>query len=219
MASVVDICNLALANLGQNGNISSISPPEGSQYAETCARFYPIARDLMLEMHNWSFATKRAQLAQLSQTPVGDWRYAYAVPSDRIRIISLLPLVELDYDNQGYQSQAIYDRDRLQHRRSDDSFGSIDFIEENGILYTNEPNAMVRYVWRVTDSTKFTPAFVDALSWLLASYLAGPIKKADPKFITGMRQMAMQAGMSAAKHDANAVQVTVSPQPSWIRDR
>ena len=58
MASEVDICNLALGHLGDNATVSSISPPEGSAQAEHCARFYPIARDALLEMHNWNFAMR-----------------------------------------------------------------------------------------------------------------------------------------------------------------
>lgn len=51
MASEVDICNLALARLGDNATVASIDPPEGSAQAEHCARFYAIARDSLLEMH------------------------------------------------------------------------------------------------------------------------------------------------------------------------
>ena len=56
MASVVDICNLALAHIGDDATVSSIDPPEGSAQAEHCKRFYAIARDTMLQMHNWNFA-------------------------------------------------------------------------------------------------------------------------------------------------------------------
>ena len=60
MASEVDICNLALSHLGDTATIASLDPPEGSAQAEHCARFYPIARDSLLEMHAWGFATSRA---------------------------------------------------------------------------------------------------------------------------------------------------------------
>ena len=68
MASEVDICNLALAHLGDSATVASINPPEGSAQAEMCQRFYPIARDSLLEMHNWGFATRRKALAQLNNT-------------------------------------------------------------------------------------------------------------------------------------------------------
>ena len=61
MATEVDICNLALAHLGDDATIASINPPEGSAQAEKAARFYPIARNTLLELHSWNFAScKRA---------------------------------------------------------------------------------------------------------------------------------------------------------------
>ena len=48
MATEVDICNLALAHLGDDATIASLNPPEGSAQAEKAARFYPIARNSLL---------------------------------------------------------------------------------------------------------------------------------------------------------------------------
>ncbi|NBQ76422.1 MAG: hypothetical protein EBU14_13895, partial [Acetobacteraceae bacterium] len=66
MASEVDICNLALANLGDTATVASINPPEGSAQSEHCSRFYPIARDTLLEMHNWNFSTRRILLPEVA---------------------------------------------------------------------------------------------------------------------------------------------------------
>ena len=63
MATEVDICNLALAHLGDDATIASLSPPEGSAQAEKAARFYPIARNTLLEMHTWNFASKAWKLS------------------------------------------------------------------------------------------------------------------------------------------------------------
>ena len=89
MASVVDICNLALAHIGDDATVSSIDPPEGSAQAEHCKRFYAIARDTMLQMHNWNFASKRISLAQVTN-PITEWLYAYAAPSDMSVAVSIL---------------------------------------------------------------------------------------------------------------------------------
>jgi hypothetical protein len=51
MSSVIDICNLALSHIGQAADVSSIDPPENSIEAEYCARFYPMARDTLLEAY------------------------------------------------------------------------------------------------------------------------------------------------------------------------
>ena len=67
MASAVDICNLALARLGDSATVASIDPPEGSAQSEHCARFYPLARRQIFEAHNWSFLIRREKLAPLHQ--------------------------------------------------------------------------------------------------------------------------------------------------------
>src|ERR1700749_866939 len=87
MASVVNICNLALGGLGEDATVTAISPPDGSQNASYCQQFYPIARDMFLEMHNWRFASKRMPLAQLNTTEIpAEWVYAYAIPSTCIKV-------------------------------------------------------------------------------------------------------------------------------------
>lgn len=157
MASAVDICNLALGHLGDEATVSSISPPEGSAQAEHCARFYPVARDVALVAHAWNFATRRIALAAVTNT-VDSWAFAYAVPTGYLAILSVLkPESTDDTDIQDF------------------------VIESTGagdeILYTNVDLAVARYIVRVVDTAKFSPLFVSATSWLLASYLAGPIMK------------------------------------------
>src|SRR5437868_3345326 len=90
MSSEVEICNMALSHLGDSATVASIDPPEGSSQAEHCQRWYPIARNALLEMHDWGFATTRALLAEVvSQFP--QWRHSYARPSDCLKVLAVLP--------------------------------------------------------------------------------------------------------------------------------
>ena len=89
MATEVDICNLALAHLGDDATIASLSPPEGSAQAEKAARFYPIARNSLLEMHTWNFASKRGNLALTTNT-LDQWDYAYTAPSDMMSPVAII---------------------------------------------------------------------------------------------------------------------------------
>jgi hypothetical protein len=152
MASDVDICNLALSHFGQDANVTSIQTPDGPD-AEHCKRFYPIARDEMLEEFDWSFARKRATLAAVTNDRE-DWAYKYAIPSDCLKERRALP--------EGY---------------ADNLADGIDCEKEGDFLYTNEDVTTLVYTKRLTDTTKFSPLFVSALSWRLASYLVGPITK------------------------------------------
>ena len=97
MATEVDICNLALAHLGDDATIATIKPPEGSAQAEKAARFYPIARNSLLEMHTWNFASKRESLA-LTTVTLDQWDYAYQAPTDMMNPISIIsPTAQNDY--------------------------------------------------------------------------------------------------------------------------
>lgn len=196
MASVVDICNLALAHLGDDATIASIDPPEGSAQAEHCARFYPVARDALLEMHAWGFATKRVRLAALS-VESWDWAFAYAKPNNIIRTLSVLsPASSADAQTQPYE------------------------IEVDTIL-TDQEDAVLRYTERATDTTKYPPLFVDALTWLLASYLAGTVIKGDAGASMAKSCLQSFAGpFSLAKaSDANQRRVIPDHSPSWIGGR
>ncbi|WP_250533979.1 hypothetical protein [Caballeronia sp. AZ10_KS36] len=219
MASAVDICNLALGHLGDDATVSSLSPPEGSAQAEHCARFYPIARDLCLESHEWGFATRRADLALLADTPPPGFQFVYAMPSNCRNIIDLVDPVALDdytYHGHGeHWRNAARDPVPYELETRDDG---------TQVIYTNLANAKIRYVYSVTDTTKFSAQFVDALAWLLAAYLAGPIIKGDTGMQVGQAMLrAFTASISQAKtSDANnrrRSRAESERNPSWIASR
>lgn len=159
MASAVDICNLALSHIGQQPVVISIDPPDGSAEADLFGRIYPMARDKLLEMHPWRFATRRATLARLADNELeGHWAYAYALPADALRPLAVLP------------------------PNSTDDLSAVNFTVElastgSPALYTDVEDAVLKYIARVEDTTRYSPLFVSALARLLASYAAGSISR------------------------------------------
>jgi hypothetical protein len=154
MASEIDICNLALSHLGDEATVASISPPEGSVQAEHCARFYPMARDSLLSTHPWGFSTRRAVLAPSAVAPIG-WAYAYVKPADALVVLSVI--TDGAETPQAFQCESDADGTEL--------------------VFTDQAEAVAVYSVRVEDAQRFPPLFVDALTWWLASMLAGPIIK------------------------------------------
>lgn len=211
MASAVDICNLALGHLGDRATVASLDPPEGSAQAEHCARFYPLARDTLLEMHAWNFATKRATLAQLNST-VEAWAYSYATPTDAIKLLYVLPSYTTTDNELVYNSDSTY----IPHP-------FVREVNETGadVVYTNVEDAVLRYIARVTDTTRFSPLFVQTLSWHLASMLAGPIIKGDQGAAEAKRCAAMmQQWLGQAKaSNANQGRNRVDHSVSWMAHR
>jgi hypothetical protein len=219
MASEVDISNLALGHLGDNATVASLEPPEGSAQAEHCARFYPIARDSLLEMHHWNFATKRVQLAALDN-PWPQWQHAYAKPADCLNIISVIDPEAPD----DYATITGYNPNRTP------LLGSFVVpqryvVETNeagaGVILTNQEDAVLRYTAQVTDTTKFSPLFVMALTHHLASMLAGPILKGEAGQVEGKRQTQLMMGYlgKAASSDSNQRKVDAVHNVGWIQGR
>ncbi|SEB24794.1 hypothetical protein [Paraburkholderia sartisoli] len=221
MASEVDICNLALAHLGDRATVSSISPPEGSAQAEHCARFYPIARDMVLEAHEWGFATKRANLALLTDTPPPGFQFVYQMPVDCRNIIDLIDP----------NAPTFFPIDERCGHWQDDAFTmpAVPYeLEARGdgtaVFYTNLENAIIRYVASVTDTTKFSAQVVDTIAWLLAAYLAGPVIKGDAgATMAGACMKAYQISLAQARtNDANNRRRSISqsqrPAP-WLQNR
>ena len=175
MASVQDICNTALSHIGSDAIISSISPPDGSVEAGHCARFYPLARQTMIEMIQPSFARTRVALAEVTNDSTV-WAYAYARPSACIKPLRILTLGA---------GVTVFTQDEVVLNADEASSATFDI--EADVIYTNEPEAVLVYLRDVTDSSKFTPMMVIGMSYLLASFLAGPIVKGDSGASAGQK--------------------------------
>lgn len=218
MASEVDICNLALAHLGDNATVATLSPPDGSAQAEHCARFYPMARDALLEMHTWDFTVSRVALALLSTNATG-WAYTYAAPSNVLNLLAVLdPAAPDDYSatvhsGSWYDAAGQYTPQPFQ--------AEVDAATGADIILTNQVDATLRYSKRVTDTTRFSPLFVRALSWMLASELAGPVIKGEAGATMAGRCNAvfMKLLTQATAADANSRQVKPRQNVAWMAGR
>lgn len=212
MPSIVDICNTALSHIGAEAQVASISPPDGSVEAGYCARFYPIARRTALEAVSPRFAQQRVTLAEVANAS-DVWAYAYDLPSDCVRPLRVFNGSTLDALLVGADSTVDY---LLTDERS-----SADFAVEGTTLRTNEPEAVLLYVFDQTDTTKWTPMFGVGVGMLLAGYLAGPIIKG----MEGMRvgQAWTESGMNmlqtAGASEANAAGERNDYLPETIRAR
>lgn len=201
MPSVVQICNMALSHIGSEARVSSITPPDGSVEAGYCATFYDLARTELLEPGSWAFSLSRATLAQVTN-PSTAWAYAYAKPSDCLRVLRILrPNTAVTVFTQDQADPHIDDRTSAQ------------FDIEGETILTNEPDAVVVYVRDVTDTARFSASFTSAFSYLLSSYLAGPIIKGNEgvRVGDGMRQRAAGMADIAAAASANASHAETAP--------
>ena len=148
MATEVSICSNALRRLGDDP-ITSLT--EDTERARLCNAFYGDTRDYVLRSHSWNFATTRATLPQLSTTPIYEYSYQYALPTDPY----CLRVLSMEYNDYIYKIEHVAGIGR--------------------VLLSNEDTAKILYVARITDTTQFDSMFVDCLTAKLAAELAYPV--------------------------------------------
>ena len=223
MASDVDVCNAALGELGDTATVVSINPPSGSIQAVHCARFYPMARDALLEMHTWSFATKRVALSLLAETPPNSWTYAYQAPSD---VLNFLAVLDPDATDDYSAGLAQYGNIAGSYNYNVGIYQTQPFVVEmdangNQVVYTNQQNAVLRYSGRITDTTTFSPLFIEGLTKLLKSKLAGPVIKGQEgrqEAANALKEFQVWFGQAAAS-DANSRREKPAQSVDWIVNR
>lgn len=165
MASEINICNLALGKLGAH-SITSFA--DGVVESEQCKLQYPLIRDAVLEARDWTFATFEVPLTQVS-SPADlppEYAFAFALPLDclLIRYCFLPSNVAAPGGAVLYQDSTSEQRQR---RPPWNRFGDV--------CVTNQSVLWARYIRRITDTTKFTSGFIQALASRLASELAMPL--------------------------------------------
>ena len=202
MASIIDICNLGLSHIGSDAQVASISPPDGSVEAGHCARLWPIVRTELFESAAWTFSKARVLLAAVTN-PSTVWAYAYGLPSNSLSPLRVLKSFVLS--SYGFVVPYTYGYVSPSELAIFDERGSADFEVEGTTLLTNEPSAVLLYVQDVTDPSRYSPSFVVAAGYLMASYLAGPLIKGTEGATAGakFRQVGMAAAAAAATKDAN----------------
>lgn len=188
MPSEVSICNIALDHIGK-AQISALN--EASAEAQVCSRHYPLARDAVLTKYNYRFLRGLRSLAQLSVNDRSNaWGYAYAVPSDVLRVRRVMSQIEA-------------------HAALSDPYGaSGDMIEarvpyelEGGNLYCDLDEVTLEYSRSDIAATAYSQPVADAIATELAARIAMPLTR-DRQIRGDMLQLARIARIEAEVWDA-----------------
>lgn len=172
MASVVEICNLALSNI-RAGSINSLT--EGSIQAQQCALKYPILRDRCLKEIPWQFNRKIRALASVT-TEVFNWAYAYSYPVDCLKIHRLVGSHEEVSSTTSGITHRRLDEIQLSERDLRQQIPYEVFNFDNvKVIGSNNTDLRIDFAAKVEDPNIFSDDFIMALSHLLASEVAIPI--------------------------------------------
>lgn len=149
MSSMIDICNIALAYMGQSRRISSLDG--ASVEAAQCKLHYEPIKKAMLARYPWRFAERWAALALRSGESHPLWPHVHAYPSCCIRVLEILP-------SETAGAVGICQAEPF----------SIGMTSSGKSIFCNLSAGWVRYTEDISDSTLFPPLFVQAFSWSLA---------------------------------------------------
>jgi len=145
MASAVDIANSALNLLGAS-TISAFT--DDSKNARLVNQRYEPVRNRVFRSHAWNCLHKRDQLAQNTTAPVVEYSFAYALPSDCLRVLKV-------------------------HNGVTDSINSdIDYKLEGKNIVTNEGTVYIIYIAIDTDPNNYDTYLQESISHQLAADLA-----------------------------------------------
>nr|BAR32321.1 tail tubular protein A [uncultured Mediterranean phage uvMED] len=97
MASVVDICNGALNQLGAS---TILTLTEDSKNARLCNARFTQVRDSIFRSHPWNCLQKRVELAADSDTPAWGFTSQFTIPADCLRVLTILDF-DSDYKIEG----------------------------------------------------------------------------------------------------------------------
>jgi hypothetical protein len=142
MASKVGIANAALIYLGA-ATITAFT--DDNDRARLISARYDDIRDAVIQGHNWSCAMKRQELAQSVDAPVYGYDYAYQLPADCLRAVSM--------------SEGLPD-------------GIYPWVRENRLILTDSDSCFINYIRRIEDPNEMDPLLREAISARLAAELS-----------------------------------------------
>jgi hypothetical protein len=197
--TAVEICNLAISNLGTGKEIASID--ENSAEANACRRYYATALEETLRGYAWPFANKVNALQLVEENPTEEWGFSYGYPVDCLQAIRIVS---------GNRNEAL--QDRIEYKVTNG--------ESSQLIFTDQDNAILEYTIKVEDPSRFPSDFKMALSFLLSVYIAPRLTKGDPyKMGDKMMRMFDYWISKAATAAYNEEQPPENPESAFVRAR
>lgn len=166
----VSVCNMALSRVGIGHKIVALD--DATAQASVCNDWYTIARDRVLAAFQWPFAQKRAALALVEEfedddDPDLEWAFSYRYP---VTCIVLRRIV----------SQNRPESQPTPFELGQDNTGRL--------IFTDQPEAIAEYTATYDDPGEWPDAFADAVSALLATEIAGPLRVSADKVAIAMQK-------------------------------
>jgi hypothetical protein len=187
--SEIVICHMALRQLGSNETITDggdgtiAGSTDTGKLKRLCEEFYAHCRDTLLSEMHPTFARKFATLVQADDGTgeiwADEWDYAYTYPADSLILRRFVNDVGVGVYGWG----EAYDSGRWVALGQRDYAWRYVVRHHDGakviLADVDSADADMEYTERVTDTTRFTAPFDEALYLELAAKLARPLNRSD----------------------------------------
>jgi hypothetical protein len=196
MASKVQIAKLALQHIGDRYDIADLS--EETTEAEQINLIFDDTRDELLRRFPWRFAKKYTSPATLDVTVPGQWTYAYAYPTDAVRVRGITNILGINATPLEFEVALLSD--------------------DTKVVLTDQEDAELFYTSRVEDPTRFDSEFTMAFSFLLASRVTMALT-GDLNIKVDLEKEVIRVVSQAADTDSSEGRNRATPEASWIDAR
>jgi hypothetical protein len=173
----IDLTNRALAEIGTRSQITAFN--DGSQEGLYAGILYPGLRDFLLREGDYEFASNPIS-PFLVAAPPEPWVYAYAYPSDCVRLKQMVPA-----------SFNILDPAPMEF--------SIITIEPNRVVATKVQSNLMIYTSNTVAETLWDSMFTESFVRMLASGLAFALENRMEASQAKLQEAVQFAGMASLK--------------------
>lgn len=218
MADQLEVCNLALSNIGSAAAIEDID--EDSKEAYTCRLHWDNCVKAALREHDWNYARRRTALALFGTPPTTEWAYQYAIPSDMMAARRIVngSLGSSTAASSGIGS-LIYDPTANIPDSPDIPFEIALSLDGTArVLLTDQADAILCYTANLINPALYDAQFVEALSWKLGSMIAMAIR-GDIKTKQAAETMYQNLKISSFASSGAEGTPRQTPDAPWIQAR
>jgi len=201
MSNPTRISNYAIGHLGQTKLITNFDTDK-SDVANVCRLWYVQARDEVQRDFIHPFSSECETLSLVETNPNNEWTYSYRYPSNCLMFRRILSGIRHDT----HQS-------RIPYKIGKDSNGRL--------IFTDQPDAEGEKTAIVTDLSLWPVDVQQALSLLLATYIAPSVVDGGDTNKLGERALRLYL-IQKTKAEANAAneeQADQTPESEAIRSR
>lgn len=222
MSTKTDLCNIALANLGETIQIADIDTDKSAS-AKKCRQFLDLTIRGALSDFPWTFARGVVDLAILSDQESELYEYIYAYPNDclepRSIVIPNSPIgLYYRYYPYFFNGASGIETAPPEFLRPNFEKG-LSADGKSRTIMTNYESAKLLYTKDVQDELQLWPtAFFEAVAWRLSAYLAMPVAQSPSLAESARAQYNMLISIAAAQ-DERGQNAPNTPLPESVTSR